>query len=187
MKGGSQPPVSQARHPSQSGIRAPTANPNRRSRLLNRKGVESSYLPGIEVAAEWRCIGTQQTTQQLNRLLKSLPTLFEGNSRQGIVASRRPRTDANDEASPRQDIDCGQCLGQRGGTSHHRKGSSRHQADPVRTGEDGCQCYEAIQERTRVDQMVVGTQGRETKTFRCLGRTHQISEREGALSKGHSW
>src|SRR5437868_3021108 len=110
MKGGSQPPVSQARHPSQSGIRAPTANPDRRPRLLNRKGFESSYLPGIEVAVEGWCIWTKQTTQQLNRLVKTLPSLFEGNSRQGIVASRRPRTDADDEASTRQDIECGQCL-----------------------------------------------------------------------------
>src|SRR6266700_1325843 len=125
MKGGSQPPVSQASYPPQSNIRAPTANPDRRPRLLNWKGFESSYLPGIEVAAEWRCIGAQQTTQQLNRLLKSLPTLFKGNSRQGIVASRRPRTDANDEASTRQDIECSQCLCQRCGTPHHRKGSSR--------------------------------------------------------------
>src|SRR5437763_7362578 len=106
MKGGSQPPVSQARHSSQSGIRAPTANPDRRPRLLNRKGFESSHLVSIEIAVEGRCIRTQQTTEHLNHLVKSLPTLFEGNPRQSIVASRRPRTDADDEASPRQDIEC---------------------------------------------------------------------------------
>src|SRR5438067_2510046 len=181
MKGGSQPPVSQACHPMQSDIRTPTANPNRRPRLLNRKGFESSHLVSIEFAVEGRCIWTQQTTQHLNHFVKSLPTLFKGNSRQGIVASRRPGTDANDETPTRQDIECGQCLCQCSGTPHHRKGSSCHQGNPVRTGEDGCQCYEAIQPWTRVDQMVVGTQCREAKAFRRLGRTHQMSEREGAL------
>src|SRR5258708_1643439 len=111
LKGGGEPPVSQASYPSQSGIRAPTANPDRRSRLLNRQRFESSSLPGIEVTTEGRCIWAQQTAQQLNRFVKSLPTLFESNSRQGIVASRRPRADADDEAPPRQDIECGHCLG----------------------------------------------------------------------------
>src|SRR2546423_2625376 len=40
----------------------------------------------------------------------------------------------DDEATTRQNIKCGQCLGQQGGTPHHRKGSNCHQGDPVSAG-----------------------------------------------------
>src|SRR5260370_9736284 len=91
LKGGGEPPVSQASYPSQSGIRAPTANPDRRPRLLNRQRFESSSLPGIEVATEGRCIWAQQTAQQRNRFVKSLPTLFASNSLHVIGPSKDPR------------------------------------------------------------------------------------------------
>ena len=52
----------------------------------------------------------QKTTQQLDRLVKALPTFLEGNAHQGVILEGGTRTDTGDQSAAGEDVKGGQGL-----------------------------------------------------------------------------
>src|SRR5436309_12157473 len=103
----------------------------------------------------------QKTTQQLDRLVKALPTFLEGNSNQSIVLGQGTRTDTRDQTATGEDVKGGQGLCQWDGSSYHRQRHRGHERHATRLGEDGGQRRDTIEPGMGEGEMIVGAQSGE--------------------------
>src|SRR6266566_5378703 len=171
--GGSEPAISQASDPAQASLRSPAANPNGHARLLSRKGFEWCRGFCIELASERWGIALQETAQELDRLVKALPTFLEGNAHQGVILGQGTRTDTGDQTATGENVKGGQGLCQRDGSAYHRQRHRRHERHVTCPGEDGGQRRDTIEPGTGEGEMIVGAQGGEAKQLRRLSIVNQ--------------
>ena len=115
----------------------------------------------------------QETTQQLDRLVKALPAFLESNSHQGIILGQGTRTDTRYQMTTGEDVQRGQGLCQRDGSAYHRQRHRRHERHMTRLGEDGGQRRDTIEPGTGEGEMIVCTQGGEAKP---LGRLSIVNQ-----------
>ena len=89
-----------------------TPDPDRRTRLLNRLGIEAEVGKAHVLSGEARCVARQQLVEGGQELVRHLAALGERRRREGAEFLVEPAdSDADREPAARQHVDGGQGLG----------------------------------------------------------------------------
>src|SRR6478609_2056483 len=90
---GREPTVGESRRATEPRVRAPTADPDRWTRRVDRTRLEVETFGRVEAAGERRRIGLEQRAQRLDRLVEARPSLVEVDADRGVVQRRRSGPD----------------------------------------------------------------------------------------------
>jgi len=162
-----EPTVSGTRHPAQTGRRAPTGDPHRRTTWAHRRRFEHHTTRPVESAVDARTVTPQQPTQGRHRLVESPPPLAERHTHGGIVPRRRSRPDGHHQPSAGENIERDQRLRQRHRPAQHRKAHRGGQLHRSRLVDHRGQRGRAVQPWPAEQQMVVDAQEGVPERIRC--------------------
>jgi hypothetical protein len=136
-------------------------------------------------AGRRRRLLAEERPQRLHRLLEARPALLEGDPHRVVVALRRTRAEARDDAPPREHVQPGERL--REGQRAAQRGQRDRRRELHLTGaiDDAGERDRAVEPRCREEEMVVRGDRREPGVARGVGGRGDPFEREPLAAEVH--